>query len=259
LNKLMRRIRLLPIVIVVGLSLLTLKGAGFLMAAQAEGAEGAQPAEALQADAALDPAADPASDDTGLGSAAEVDVLTSLTKRRHELDAREQQLAMRENVITAAEQRVENRITQLQALQVEIQKLLGQRDVEEKAQIDRLVKTYSAMKPKDAARIFNALDAEVLLAVAQQMKADVLAPVLAAMQADVAQKLTLKLADRLKVTPPPPVAAPAPAAPAPDGTTAATMPAAAAPPSAPASTTEASTASPVSTKATTPPPAKTGG
>src|SRR6201999_4446630 len=120
---------------------------------------------------------------TEMASAAEVDVLTSLTKRRKQLDQRELDLAMRQNVITAAEQRVDTKIAQLRALQAEIQKLLGQRDAEEQKQIASLVKTYSAMKPKDAARIFDTLDDDVLLAVAQQMKSDVLAPVLAGMQA----------------------------------------------------------------------------
>lgn len=212
-NKLLRRIRLLPLVILVGFSLLTVKGFGLLREAEAA-ATGDEPG--MEQTSPADPN-DPAADDTGLGSAAEVDVLTSLTKRRKELDAREQQIAMRENVIAAAEQRVENRITQLQALQVEVQKLLGQRDAEEQKQIDSLVKTYSAMKPKDAARIFNTLDEEVLLAVAQKMKSDVLAPVLAGMESEKAQKLTIALASRLKVQTPPVLPAPAPVAPAPDG------------------------------------------
>jgi len=38
------------------------------------------------------------------------------------------------------------------------------------------LKDYSAMKPKDAARIFNGLDDNVLLQVAQEMKSDALAP-----------------------------------------------------------------------------------
>ena len=40
------------------------------------------------------------------------------------------------------------------------------------------------MKPKDAARIFDSLNDDVLVPVAQEMKSDVLAPVLAAMNPD---------------------------------------------------------------------------
>jgi flagellar motility protein MotE (MotC chaperone) len=225
-SALLRHIRLLPLVIVVGFSLLTVKGLGLLREAQAEDAGRALPAE-QSAPAATAPA-DPAADDNQMTTAAEVDVLTSLTRRRHQLDGRAQQIAMRENVLAAAERRVDNKIAELRALQIEIQKLLGLRDVEAQKQFDSLVKTYSAMKPKDAARIFNLLDDDIRVAVAQKMKSDVLAPVLAAMQSEEAQKLTLRLADRLKVTPPALTPPPAPAAPAPDGSAAQAAPLAAA-------------------------------
>lgn len=243
-NAILRHIRLLPLVIVVGFALLTVKGFGLLHEAQAEDAGSALPSE--QSTPAAASSDDPAADDSEMASAAEVDVLTSLTKRRKQLDEREQQLAMRENVITAAERRVDTKIAQLQALQTEIQKLLGQRDAEEQKQIDSLVKTYSSMKPKDAARIFDTLDDDVRLAVAEKMKSDVLAPVLAAMQSDEAKKLTLKLADRLKVTVPAIAPPPAPAAPAPDGTT----------PAAPATTASAApTSAAPATGTATPAPA----
>jgi flagellar motility protein MotE (MotC chaperone) len=140
-------------------------------------------------------------------------------------------------VLAAAEQRVDGKISQLKALQDQITKLLAQRDTEQNRQVASLVKTYSAMKPKDAARIFNSLSDDVLVPVAQEMKSDVLAPVLANMDSAAAQKLTIKLANRLAVpevtTPPvppgpqaplaapetpaagPQAAAPAPAKPAP--------------------------------------------
>jgi flagellar motility protein MotE (MotC chaperone) len=99
----------------------------------------------------------------------------------------------------------------LKALQTQINGLLGQRDQAQEKQLASLVKTYSAMKPKDAARIFDSLDNDVLVPVAQEMKSDVLAPVLAAMSPEQAQKLTVKLANRLTL--PDTTAAPAPAAP----------------------------------------------
>ena len=110
---------------------------------------------------------------------------------------------------------MDGKIADLKQLQSQIQQLLGQRDDAAQKQLDALVKTYSSMKPKDAARIFNSLNDGVLLAVAGQMKPDVLGAILAAMNPDAAQKLTVKLADRLKLpaevaTDAPPAAAPAP-------------------------------------------------
>jgi hypothetical protein len=71
------------------------------------------------------------------------------------------------------------------------------------------VKTYTAMKAADAARIFNTLPDEVLVPVAQQMKSDVLGGVLSKMNPDAAQKLTVKLANKLTLPQTADAAAPA--------------------------------------------------
>jgi hypothetical protein len=112
------------------------------------------------------------------------------------------------------------------------------------------------MKPKDAARIFNTLDEGVLVDVANQMKPDVLAAILELMQSEPAQKLTLKLADRLKLPDPPPAPPPAPpqalqtASVAPTAAPAA-VPAASAPTATAASTTMPNTATPTAKVADT--------
>ncbi len=207
---------LLPAVVVVGLALLGLKSEGLVRSAWAQEPKAAQLGDmAVLARDTAPVASDPAAEETRSDSAAEVDVLSSLAKRREALDAREADIAMRSQVLAAAEARVDDKIATLKQLQDHIAALLGERDTVEKAQLASLVKTYTAMKPKDAARIFNNLDDSVLIPVAQAMKSDALAPILAAMNADAAQKLTIKLADHLKlpefVAPPNPPAAPAPA------------------------------------------------
>jgi flagellar motility protein MotE (MotC chaperone) len=207
LKALFKHLRLLPFVIAIGTGLLVVKGSGLIMAARAQDA--ATPAISATPQPATP---DPAADDTETASTGEVDVLTSLSKRRAELDARAQDLTMQENLIAAAEKRVDDKIAQLKALQGQMQTLLGQRETAQQAQITSLVKTYSSMRPKDAARIFDNLDDDVLLTVAQAMKPDVLGAILAAMQADNAQKLTVKLANRLKPSPPAQVAALTPSA-----------------------------------------------
>jgi len=221
-----KHLRLLPAVIAMAGMLLAVKSVGFAIEARAD--DTAAPAQADTPAAQVPAQTDPAADDSESSSASEVDVLTSLSKRRAELDAEAQDIANRQALLQAAEQRVDGKIADLKNLQSEIEKLLGQRDAEAQKQLDALVKTYSSMKPKDAARIFNSLNDSVLLAVAGDMKPDVLAAVLAAMNPDAAQKLTVKLADKLKLpeeaappAAPPPVAqtdtaAPAPATPATD-------------------------------------------
>jgi hypothetical protein len=114
---------------------------------------------------------------------------------------------------------VDTKISQLKQLQALINALLVQRDQAQKDQIASLVKTYSAMKAKDAARIFNTLPDEVLVPVAQDMKSDVLSQVLANMNSDNAKALTVKLANRLTLPQTmdaiAPQTAPQPAAPGP--------------------------------------------
>jgi len=218
-----RAVRLLPSVVLVGTALLVAKTSGLVHAAYAEA--GAQVAALADAPKPANPDyAGTEADETA--SAGEVDVLGSFAKRRKELDARQRQLDMQANMLAAAESRVDAKIDQLKQLQAQIGKLLVQRDDMQKAQIAALVKTYSTMKPKDAARIFNSLPDEVLVPVAEQMKSDVLALILSNMASDNAKALTVKLANRLALPQTADAAAPVLAA--------NTVPTAAAAPAAPA-------------------------
>lgn len=163
--------------------------------------------------AAAEPAPPPATPDGGV-SQAEMDVLTSLAGRRGVLEDRQKELELKASVLAAAEKRVDEKITQLKALQAQIELLMGQRDAKETQQLDGLVRIYSAMKPKDAARIFASLDGDVRINVAGRMKADAMAGILAALPADVAQRLTVELATRYKAPAQAAVAANAAAPPA---------------------------------------------
>ena len=57
-------------------------------------------------------------------TAAQVDVLTNLSKRRGELDARQSQIQIEANILAATESRVDSKIGQLKALQSQIAALL---------------------------------------------------------------------------------------------------------------------------------------
>ena len=245
-SRIPRYLRLLPAVVVLGTGLLVLKGVDIARAAQAAAAvDPDQPDNSGLAptDTGAKTGPDYANDDGTLASPAQADVMSSLTRRRAELDARERALAMRENVLNAGEGRVDQKIAALKDLQTQIQGLLSQRDAKQDAQIASLVKTYSTMKAKDAARIFEQLGDDVLIPVAKGMKSDVLAPILAAMNPDSAQKLTVKLAALLKL----PDAAPAAICPTPGPSADAAPPA--------SGTTASATPAPLQTAALTPPPA----
>jgi flagellar motility protein MotE (MotC chaperone) len=203
-----RIFRLLPAVILVGTAVLTLKGEGLVKSAWAQDQSSTQSDPTVLAQDTAPLPKDIADDSAQSDSPAEVDVLTSLSKRRAELDAREADLNMRADELAAAESRVDGKIATLKQLQDQITTLLAQRDAEQQKQVAALVKAYGpdSMKAASAAAIFDTLPDEVLIPVAQAMKPDVLGAILAKMNPDAAQKLTVKLADRLAL---PQLAAPA--------------------------------------------------
>jgi flagellar motility protein MotE (MotC chaperone) len=204
-SKRSRLTRLLPGVVALGTLVLVLKSTDLVHEAYAQA--GHQVA-ALTNDPVPSNKDYAGGEDDQVASASEVDVVNSLAKRRRELDARDSQLAIQANMIAAAEARVDSKIAQLKQLQAQINALLVQHDDAQKAQIASLVKTYSTMKAKDAARIFSSLPDDVLVPVAHDMKSDVLALVMASMNSESAKDLTVKLANKLAL----PQTADAPAA-----------------------------------------------
>ena len=126
----------------------------------------------------------------------ELVLLQSLSQRREELEQRAREIDEREVLLKAAEQRIDQRIGELERLQASIEDLLVQHDEQSEAQMQSLVKIYESMKPKDAARIFEELDMEVLLEVVERMKERKTAPILAKMNPERAKTVTLELAQR---------------------------------------------------------------
>jgi flagellar motility protein MotE (MotC chaperone) len=127
-------------------------------------------------------------------SAAEFRLLQSLQERRQTLDSRERDIVTRENVLKTADGRITERMAALKLVEGNIQKLLGQVDDLEAARIASLVAVYEKMKPKDAARIMEGLEEEVLLKIAQRMKTQPMALILANMSGERARRVTQRLA-----------------------------------------------------------------
>lgn len=126
----------------------------------------------------------------------EVDVLQQLAKRRAELDQRARQLDEREALVKAAEQRMDQKMAELKALQATVQDLLKQRNAADEQQLQSLVKVYENMKPKAAAQIFEEMDMDVLLDVVSRMSERKVAPILALVSPTRAKELTYELAQR---------------------------------------------------------------
>jgi flagellar motility protein MotE (MotC chaperone) len=126
----------------------------------------------------------------------EVDVLQQLAKRREELDLRARQLDEREALIQAAEQRMDQKMAELKALQATVEDLLKTRSEQEEAELKSLVKMYENMKPKAAAKVFEEMDMDVLLDVVERMNERKVAPILALVTPTRAKEITFELAQR---------------------------------------------------------------
>lgn len=126
----------------------------------------------------------------------EIEILQALSERRKELDERSRAMDERDRLLMAAEDRVDRKIQELTVLKSEIEMLLNTQTEEREEQLMSLVKVYETMKPKDAARIFDTLDMNVLLDVLDRMKERSQAPILAAMNADRAREVTINLVKR---------------------------------------------------------------
>ncbi|MDY0030164.1 MAG: flagellar protein FlbB [Pseudobdellovibrionaceae bacterium] len=122
-----------------------------------------------------------------------------LVDRRRLLDEREQTLEKREALINAAQLELDRKYKEMTGLRDEIQSLLKKQSDEEAARLNSLVKIYTGMKPKDAARIFNTLDMDILVEVIGRMPESKSAPILAGMDADRARALTTLLAEQKKL------------------------------------------------------------
>lgn len=132
-------------------------------------------------------------------SSSEVEILQSLSKRREEIDKREEALGQREALLKAASVEVDRKVTELNQLKSELEDLLGKQQEMQEGRLESLVKIYEAMKPKEAARIFDTLEMDVLLAVVGRMNERKLSPVLASMDPEKARLVTIQLAEQRKL------------------------------------------------------------
>lgn len=196
----MPRVRLLPLTILAMVALLLLKSVGLVQAATSP-APGTSPLPPGPPPAAAPPPASAKAPPPV--SEAERNLLLDLRHRRDTLDARAKELDARAAELDAADRKLAARVQELSALQARLEQLDRDRRMRESANWTGLVHVYEAMKPRDAATIFDALDIQVLLAVLDRMQERRAAPILAAMQPDRARLATQMLAElRTRATDP---------------------------------------------------------
>mgnify|MGYP002515614942 CR=1 FL=1 len=129
-------------------------------------------------------------------SQSELEILQKLAKRREELDIRERTLEQKVGVLKAAEAQIDAKIVKLKELERTISDLVGVYNEQERDRMNNLVKIYSTMKPKEAARLFNDMEMSLLVRVFEKMKESKSAPILALMDSAKATALTAELANK---------------------------------------------------------------
>lgn len=159
-------------------------------AAKAPMAEG-KPAGAMGGKAKNEEPLDPI-----LFTKSEIELLQDLSERRKEIEARRSELQQLEIVLKATEKRIDTKIADLETIKKEIEGLVTKYNEQEEAEIQRTVKTYETMKPKDAARIFNQLDLGQLLDIFSRMKESKMAAILANMEPLRAKEVTARMLER---------------------------------------------------------------
>ena len=135
-------------------------------------------------------------DQTPQVSASERAILERLQARRQELEARAREIEIRESLMKSAEKRIESKIEELKAVEARIATATGAKSEADAARFKGIVTMYEAMRPKDAAKVFDRLEMPVLYEIASQIAPRKMSDILGLMQAEAAERLTVELARR---------------------------------------------------------------
>jgi flagellar motility protein MotE (MotC chaperone) len=156
------------------------EGAGGEEHAMAEGSEGAGASAGADAACPAPPA----------------ELAASLLEREGRLASQEAAIADREAALALADQAITLRLDELKKAEEELRATLAMADGAAEEDIARLVAVYETMKPKDAARLFEAMDAEFAAGFLGNMRPDAAAAIMAGMTPEKAYAVTAILAGR---------------------------------------------------------------
>ena len=126
-------------------------------------------------------------------TSSEILILQELAERREALDLRSKEIDKRAIQLKVADTEIDKKLKQLKEYEERLNKLINRYSEQEKENIASLVKLYSSMKPKDAARIFDTMDLEITVAILKGMKPSASSAILSQMNAEKAQAITAEL------------------------------------------------------------------
>lgn len=123
----------------------------------------------------------------------EILILQELAERRETLDRRATEIDKRATQLKIAEEEIDKKLEQLKVYEQKLEQLLQKYNQKEQENIASLIKLYTSMKPKDAARLFNTLDMDITVALLRGMKPSNASAILSQMDSAKARTVTSEL------------------------------------------------------------------
>lgn len=141
-------------------------------------------------------AEDPAPPPPAEGCAPPAELAAAFSAREARLAAQESAVSERAAALTLAEDLLRGRLEAVTAAEAELRATLALADGAAEADLARLTAVYETMKPKEAAVLFDAMEADFAAGFLGRMRAESAAAVMAGMSPDKAYAVSAILAGR---------------------------------------------------------------
>ena len=161
---------------------------------------GAGAAFARETETAVPPVPPPAttqeSTDRILTEADLENVLDALREREERLEKNEDAVAVRMRALEIAEEAIDRKLAQLQSVEEQLRSTIALAQTAAEDDLTRLTDVYASMKPKQAAALFEAMDAEFAAGFLGRMRPDTAAAIMAGLSPTAAYSISVILAGR---------------------------------------------------------------
>ncbi|MGC8718668.1 MAG: MotE family protein [Thermodesulforhabdaceae bacterium] len=125
-----------------------------------------------------------------------------LEKKERELIERERMLAAREALLKDLQKDIEAKLARLEEIQKNIESFKKEQERLKNEKIDSLVKIYGSMKPKEASKLLEKLDDDLVVSIISRMTTDQAAKIIANMDIKKAAEISQKLSREKNVVGP---------------------------------------------------------
>lgn len=116
-----------------------------------------------------------------------------LESRILELNEKERMLAEKEALLKALQKDIEDKLAKLEEIQKNIEAFKKEQERLKNEKIDSLVKIYGSMKPKEASKLLEKLDDDLVVSIISRMTTDQAAKIIANMDVKKAAEISQKL------------------------------------------------------------------